>query len=180
MTAEMLFTEHQRWAASVASWVCRRIPSARTWTEDAKSEALMALWDRAQKYDELRGVKFRTWARRRVEGSVYDYLRKMRVIEKGNTPAGFNRGLLVAIDEADQNGPTFRLESHEKATIEMDRARKVREALKFARLDGDLRKAVNDCIFREVRNRASIRSSRKFKSAMSVLREERRMRAINA
>jgi len=94
-----LFEEHLGYAADQAAWHGSRLDWATAVAgldqEDLQSFARVGLWQAAARFDPKRGVKFPTYAARRIRGAVLDGLRaadwwaRRRVA----APPGWHRGM---------------------------------------------------------------------------------------
>ena len=62
------------WARGCARRMARRFPHADL--ADLESDALVGLWQAAQRYDPAVGVQFRTFAKHRVGGEMVDGVRR--------------------------------------------------------------------------------------------------------
>lgn len=74
--AERLVVAHIEWARRIAAFRARRLPSYIQ-LSDLESEAMFGLVKAAQAFDPGRGVKFRTWAERKIKGAIGDWLREI-------------------------------------------------------------------------------------------------------
>jgi RNA polymerase sigma factor for flagellar operon FliA len=81
-TRDSLITEHLPVVKLVAKRLTAKLPP---WIEpdDVHSAGVMGLIDAAAKFDERRGVKFRSYAEIRVHGAIVDYLRSLSWAPRG-------------------------------------------------------------------------------------------------
>jgi RNA polymerase sigma factor for flagellar operon FliA len=81
-TRDSLITEHLPVVKLVAKRLTAKLPP---WIEadDVHSAGVMGLIDAAARYDERRGVKFRSYAEIRVHGAIVDYLRSLSWAPRG-------------------------------------------------------------------------------------------------
>lgn len=102
--ADTLVVEHIEWAMSQAVKFCRK-KYLRIEVEDAIGEAEIALVQAARRFDPNRGIPFKAWATRRIQGAIIDFARNQdpagrhqRIKEKeGVETKAARRGLPVRV-----------------------------------------------------------------------------------
>lgn len=82
-TVTALFDAHQRYAMRVAGQMLRGIaPGHRAnEAEGVRNAALTGLWRSAKLFDATKGLRFLTYATRRIQGEIQDYLRTTYAVE---------------------------------------------------------------------------------------------------
>ena len=82
MTVDALVAEHLGWALAIAGYHRSRLP----WMvgDEVRSGALEGLVDAARRFDPTRGVAFRCFAKRRIQGAIVDALRAARGTGRAN------------------------------------------------------------------------------------------------
>ena len=80
---DALVEQHIEWARSVAVKVASRLPTWFT-AEDLTGPASIALLDAATKFDSARGIPFRAFAIRQVEGACYSAARRNEYRERAH------------------------------------------------------------------------------------------------
>ncbi len=70
-----LFDEHRAWAERIGTWYARKLPDHVRLKDELVNAALLGLWGAAQQFDQARGLTFKTFATKRVQGEVLDFLR---------------------------------------------------------------------------------------------------------
>ncbi len=70
-----LFDQHREWAERIGTWYARKLPEHVRLKDELVNAALMGLWDAAKQFDQAKGLKFKTFSTKRVQGEVLDFLR---------------------------------------------------------------------------------------------------------
>jgi RNA polymerase sigma factor (sigma-70 family) len=84
----LLFSKHERAAADAARLLVAHFSrsGALAYREDCIAEAKKGLWQACLRYDPNKNDNFWGYAKRRVRGAVYDYMRTERIIVKSGLP----------------------------------------------------------------------------------------------
>jgi RNA polymerase sigma factor for flagellar operon FliA len=80
---DALIVHYSPWARAVARDVYLRVYLMRDAWHDCVQNALLGLMEAIERFDPLRGIAFRPYARLRVRGAVFDGLRVLRNVHLG-------------------------------------------------------------------------------------------------
>lgn len=96
-----LILMHAPWARLVARDIFLRVhPNGIEWREFVQN-ATLGLIEAADRYDAARGVEFRTFARHRIRGAVFDGLRRARDQMPSSFARDFDRSESLNSDDTD-------------------------------------------------------------------------------
>lgn len=136
MTPKELFNGNQDLARNIAMSFGKRLPKFVE-KSDIRNEAMIGLWDAANKFKGCLGASFRTYAAIRINGTIGDWLRKVgggraakgrtakatalsRTVSlddiAGRAQGGFLYGRDLLPDERSDGRPEWRLETAETGT----------------------------------------------------------------